>query len=215
MSMPNQTDGTSVLQKPHLIAAGGDLRQLAAARTLAAAYQVTLIGFDRCSYTKLPSEAAAVCDLEEISSDADVLLLPMPVSKDEEMLYAPYSSRPIPLSDLCEKVRSGGTVLGGRISASLSEKLTAAGFKVGDYAAREDFCVRNAVPTAEGALQIILQELPVTIHGLHILLLGAGRISKALYSRLRALGAEVTVAARRCSDLAWAECDERKPCMKA
>lgn len=205
MSMPKPNCGAAASQALHLIAAGGDLRQLSAARVLARTFHVTLYGSDAAD-TDLPTEPQTA---------ADVLLLPMPVTKDGETLFAPLCSRPIPLSSLPALVREGGTVLGGFIPPTLSDTLSAAGCTVGDYAKREDFCVRNAVPTAEGALQIILEELPRTLHGLRCLILGAGRISQALQPRLSILGASVTVAARRCSDLARTECDERKPCMKA
>ena len=55
----------------------------------------------------------------------------------------------------------------------------------------------NAVPTAEGAIQIAMEELPITIHGARALVVGFGRVGRALAPRLQALGARVTVAARR------------------
>ena len=63
----------------------------------------------------------------------------------------------------------------------------------------------NAVPTAEGALQIAMEELPITLHGCRALVIGYGRLGKLLAHRLSALGAKVSVSARKWADLAWAE----------
>lgn len=63
----------------------------------------------------------------------------------------------------------------------------------------------KAVPTAEGALQVAMEHLPVTLRGAECLVLGYGRIGKLLAHRLQGLGARVTVAARKYADLAWAE----------
>ena len=47
--------------------------------------------------------------------------------------------------------------------------------------------------------------MPITIHGARVLILGFGRVGRALAPRLQALGARVTVAARRYEAMAWAE----------
>jgi dipicolinate synthase subunit A len=62
----------------------------------------------------------------------------------------------------------------------------------------------NAVPTAEGALEIIMRESSRSIYNLDVLVTGFGRIAKVLTKYLTALGANVTVAARKISDLSWA-----------
>lgn len=79
------------------------------------------------------------------------------------------------------------------------------GLTVHDYFRREELAVANAVPTAEGAVQIALEELAVTLHGARALVLGYGRVGKLTAHRLAALGARVTVAARSYEALAWAE----------
>ena len=63
----------------------------------------------------------------------------------------------------------------------------------------------NAPPTAEGALQIALEELPITLHDARVLVIGFGRLGKALAPRLRALGAHVWVSARRYEQRAAAQ----------
>ncbi len=61
----------------------------------------------------------------------------------------------------------------------------------------------NALPTAEGALQLAMESTDRTILGSRCLVIGYGRIGRLLADRLLALGAEVTVSARKYGDLAW------------
>ena len=59
------------------------------------------------------------------------------------------------------------------------------------------------MPTAEGAIQLALEELPITLHGSACLIIGFGRVGKVLAAYLRGLGANVTVAVRKYADRAW------------
>jgi dipicolinate synthase subunit A len=72
-----------------------------------------------------------------------------------------------------------------------------------DFLSREDFLILNAVPTAEGALELAMREMPVTLHGSEVLVAGYGRIGKLLCNSLSALGASVTASARKDEDFAW------------
>ena len=63
----------------------------------------------------------------------------------------------------------------------------------------------NAVPTAEGAVQLAMEHLPITIHGSRVLVLGFGRVGRITAQRFGALGARVSVAARKFDQLAWAQ----------
>ena len=172
----------------NLLLAGSGLRQMYAAAALARKYTVYAIGLDRFP--------AGVHPAEELTEPADVLILPMPSGRD--------SVHP---EELRKRVKQGGTVLGGRMTGTERSEMEAAGFSVYDYARGEAFILRNAVPTAEGAIAIAMREMPVTLHGTKCLILGGGRVSAALRSRLAALCAEVTVSARSARDLAAAAAD--------
>ena len=76
-----------------------------------------------------------------------------------------------------------------------------------DYYKNEELLIENAIPTAEGALAIAMEELPITIFGSKVLVTGYGRVAKTAAKTFSALGASVTVAARKYSDLAWAGFD--------
>ena len=75
-----------------------------------------------------------------------------------------------------------------------------------DYYQREEVLLRNAAITAEGAIALAMERSERTLLGSRVLILGGGRISQALALRLRALGAEVTVYARRRDQRALAAC---------
>lgn len=63
----------------------------------------------------------------------------------------------------------------------------------------------NAIPTAEGAIEIAISETPVTIHGSKCLVLGYGKIGKILTKDLYGMGAVTYAAARKYADLAMIE----------
>ena len=65
----------------------------------------------------------------------------------------------------------------------------------------------DAVPTAEGAIQIALEELPITLQGARVLVIGYGRLGRTLAPRLAGLGARVSVSAHLRADLAWIEAE--------
>lgn len=185
------------------LVAGGDLRSVYLARKLAEKNKVYALGFDK---NMIPDSPVMTVDsLVSLHSRTDFIVLPIPVSNDGVMVNCPYGRNSIPLSGLVTAVKENGTVFGGKISESVRSMYESAGLTVIDYLDREELSVMNAVPTAEGAVQIAMEELAETIFGQEILITGMGRISKVLIRILTGMGAHVTVTARKYSDLAWAE----------
>ena len=50
-----------------------------------------------------------------------------------------------------------------------------------------------------------MEHLPITIHGSKILVIGFGRVGRLTAQRFQALGARVSIAARKYDQLAWAQ----------
>ena len=92
-------------------------------------------------------------------------------------------------------------LIGGNLPESITAAADARGVRVRDYFGLEEIGVLNAVPTAEGAIAIAMRELPVTVCGAEIHIIGFGRIGKVLARTAAAMGARVVVWARRSSDL--------------
>jgi dipicolinate synthase subunit A len=97
------------------------------------------------------------------------------------------------LEQLVEKAAPGGWVLGGMFREQEKALFQQHGLMIDAYAERESFARRNAIPTAEGALQRILEQTPYTIQGSTAFVLGFGRVGTALSLRLTGLGAMVFV----------------------
>lgn len=189
-----------------VLLAGGDSRYLALAGMFAAEkeqYRVYAVGFD-CPEL-FPPGVRVLGSISEMKRQPDFLILPMPVSLDGVSLNAPLSrGEGIAVSHLLDLCHKSALVLGGRMGAA--EVLCGErALDSCDYLKREEFAVMNAIPTAEGALQFLMEQLPVTIFGTEILVTGFGRISKILVKELLALGAKVTVAARKHEDFVWAQ----------
>ena len=53
-----------------------------------------------------------------------------------------------------------------------------------DYYKNEELLIENAIPTAEGALAIAMEELPITIFGSKVLVTGYGRVAKTAAKNL-------------------------------
>lgn len=182
---------------------GGDLRSTYLAGALAEeGSRVISSGFDSA---ELPPGVTACTNVTQAIGLADCVILPLPVSTDGIHVNAPFSRVPIPLKTVIQAAREDQLILGGQISEELRRDLSQRGLSVGDYFNREELTVLNAVPTAEGAIQLAMEELPITLADAQCLITGYGRIGRVLSQMLSALHTEVTVAARRPSDRAWAQ----------
>lgn len=144
-------------------------------------------------------------------SPADYLILPVPVSNDGVYLNAPAAESPPKLSQLLRLVKTGGTVFGGKISDEMRRKFTARNIYTEDYMDREELSVMNALATAEGAVMTALQKQDIMLHRQKVLIIGMGRIGKALIGILRGFGADIYAAARRPDQLAWADISSCRP----
>lgn len=98
-------------------------------------------------------------------------------------------------------LQPGSRVLAGAVKGTWPD------LRLRDYYAREPVQILNAVLTAEGAIGEAIRVSRRTLWASRALVLGYGRIGRALAQRLRALGTEVTVYARRGESRAWARAE--------
>ena len=76
----------------------------------------------------------------------------------------------------------------------------------------EDYALRNAWLTAEGAIHAAMSAVPFAVERAAALVIGYGRIGRHLARLLLSLGSEATVAARRAQALGQAQAEGAIPC---
>ncbi|MBQ2887935.1 MAG: NAD(P)-binding domain-containing protein [Firmicutes bacterium] len=175
---------------------GGDKREIEVAKMLAGEFRLRCFGLPR---NLLPCDQRNICccaSVAEALSGAQAVLLPMAGVRENGLLYSPLVGDVAVGPDEFSLLKAGTPVLVGVASAYLSGMCRDLSLPLFEVAEQDLVAIPNAVPTAEGALEIIMRETEVTVSGLKALVLGFGRVGEALCLRLRALGAEVLVVNR-------------------
>ncbi|MBE7064671.1 MAG: dipicolinate synthase subunit DpsA [Ruminococcaceae bacterium] len=183
---------------------GGDLRNAALASMLAQdGCNVKIFGIPPDSVES--NKRISFCDnIAELFDNTDAVIGPVPVSRDKgETFNAPLFDRDIPVRDFISHSHGLYVFIGGKIPSILSDYFNSNNIAYEDILLRDDFAILNAVPTAEGTVQIAMEELPCTLWNMNVLVLGAGRVGRHLATLLQAMGAKVTVAVRKGKDAAW------------
>jgi dipicolinate synthase subunit A len=140
--------------------------------------------------------------IAECVQDADIVLGPLPLSSNGQLVNTPFSDKKINVEDLINQI-GGKTFIAGSIKPEVYQMAEEKEITVLDILKREELSVLNAISTAEGAIQIAINETPKNVHGNNVLVLGFGRIGKILSKMLYGLGAHVSCEARKTTDLAW------------
>lgn len=187
---------------------GGDMRNVYLADLLKKDYQyVDIYGFEKSG----KPWALKSSPLDFVLEGSRVVVGGIPLLTENGFLNMPLSKEKLCFSELLEKIPGDAHLIAGRIPQAVKEQLMQKNVKVTDLLDREEMAVLNAVPTAEGAVGILLEEMPTTLLGSRILIVGYGRIGKNLARLLHAFGAEVWASARKYADIAWIEAQGYKP----
>jgi len=135
---------------------------------------------------------------------ADVVILPLPISRDGKHLHTPlYPGADIPLSHVLSPLCKQQQIFGGMPCPAVQNLSETLSLSVIDYYQDETLTIQGAIATAEGAIQLILTKRQAMLCGSHVLVIGYGRIGKLLASRLAIFGTKITVSARKSQDFAW------------
>ncbi len=188
---------------------GGDLRNVKLAEFLAEeGNSVNIYGFGKAGF-EIKLEQSNT--LEEAIDSSEVVIGPIPCSNDNELINAPFHSEKIYINEVFKCMNKNQLFIAGRISEKIVHLAQVYNVYTVDMLDREEMAVLNAIPTAEGAIQIAMEEMPITLHNSNALILGYGRIGKTLAKMLQGIGASVYVEARKYSDFAWIKSYGYKP----
>ncbi|MGE5581222.1 MAG: dipicolinate synthase subunit DpsA [Bacillota bacterium] len=181
---------------------GGDARQIAVASALIQLFKkVKIFGHPQAM---VPNPIESCTDIVTALADVRVIVLPIGGMDDEGLVRSYQGEHSIDFGKYLSSLPEETLIVTGSFTnrwLALAEKLK---FKVLQYADDDEIAVLNSIPTAEGALQIAMEELPITIHGSKVVIIGFGRVGVTLARVFKAMGAQVIVSARRKSALARA-----------
>lgn len=181
---------------------GGDLRQVKLAELLLEdGHQVQTYAMEQRPEQGTISGTDTLKGIEL----ADCVILPLPVMAENGILNSKLSDRKVPLQMIFQNLRPGQIVCAGKAPPEVYDMAAQAQVPFWDYFSREELKIANAVPTVEGTIQIAMEELPTTLFGARVLVLGFGRLGKLMAHRLKGMGADVTVAVRSYEAMAWIE----------
>ena len=123
---------------------------------------------------------------------ADIVILPVPVTRDTVNINCTLTGRLIPL-EIIKNAKPDARIFGGG-------KLDFNNYT--DYLARDGYAIKNAVLTAEGAIAYTLENTGFSLWESKILIVGYGRLGKALADRIKGFCPHLTVSARSERDFA-------------
>lgn len=184
---------------------GGDLRIVYLIQMLVKdEFRVYTYGLEKAENLKNINNVFVCKNEEECVKKSKLIISSIPLCKDEGIINAPFASRDILIDDVT-KWLANKVFVAGSIPKKLYDIKEQMNFKIIDLMQCEDLAILNSISTAEGAIQIAMEQTEYTLHGSNILILGFGRIGKVLSKMLQGMGANVYCEARKNEDLAWIE----------
>lgn len=165
--------------------------------------------------------------LEKIVEDIEVVIGPIPFSRDGLTVNSTFIESKILIKDLFEKMK-GKILIAGNISEDVKKLAKIYNIEVIDVMKSEKLAVLNTIATAEGTIELMIANTDTIIFDSNVLILGFGRVAKTLANRLKGLVKSITCASREDDELAWIEvygyekldlkdfvkCQESKKCLE-
>lgn len=184
---------------------GGDRRMAEAVRFfLEAGADVRVCGLPEA--TIMPGVSPCLTGAEALT-EVDAVILPVQgVSPDGKVFTMAGAPDCYMNTDALRRMGRGAVLFSGIGNSFLRQCCAEADVPLIEYREADEFAIWNAIPSAEGAIQMAMEATPFTIFGSRSLVLGFGRTGKAIALLLKGLCSEVTVGARKELDFAriWA-----------
>ena len=158
---------------------GGDRRMLFAANTFREK------GYSVDTYGLISGERGDI-------NAADIIVLPVPVSRDKVNINCALTGEVIPLDTLNYLPEKTFAFGGGKLKIK----------NYTDYLALDDYKIKNAAVTAEGAIAYAIDNTDFSLWQSRILVIGYGKTGRAITERLKGFSPLLSVSARNPRDFA-------------
>lgn len=182
---------------------GGDLRIIKLAEMLAdEGNEIYVYGLEESEDIKNKNNIIKCNTIKEMTQNVEIVIGPIPFSSNGNTINAPFSAEEITIKEVINEI-NGKIFIAGGITPEVYQMANKEYIEIIDIMKREELAVLNTIATAEGTIQIAIENTNKILHGSEVLVLGFGRIGKVLARKLVGLAVKVTCAARKNEDLAW------------
>lgn len=182
---------------------GGDLRIVKLAEMLAKdENQIYVYGLEKAEDLRNKPNIVQCDTIKKAVQEAEIVIGPIPFSSNGNTVNAPFCDKEITIREMMHVINAKVLIAGG-ITPEVYDMANDEYIEIIDIMKREELAVLNTIATAEGTIQIAIENTNKILHGSEVLILGFGRIGKVLARKLAGLAVKVTCAARKDEDLAW------------
>ncbi|GKX31805.1 dipicolinate synthase subunit A [Vallitalea longa] len=193
--------------KKKIAVIGGDLRQIYLSNILADKYRVSIFGNE---HKDLSSKVSRALSLKEAVRDSHIIVCPIPFSKDNEHIFVANSKEKILYKDLFSLITKDQRIFSGPYKNDVIEYAKENDIRLFDIVAAYEFAILNSVPTAEGVIGMMIENLGITLSGSKCLVLGYGRCGMAISDLAKKMNMDVYVASASNEELIMAEIKKYK-----
>ena len=191
--------------KNKLAVIGGDLRIAKLAIMLANdGNEVYVYGLEKSEEIRRQKNIIQCDTIRKAIEDVEIVIGPIPFSSNGNTINMPFSDKEITIREMMHNINAK-VLIAGSILPEVYEMANDEYIEIIDIMKREELAVLNTIATAEGTIQVAIENTNRILHGSEVLILGFGRIGKVLARKLAGLSVKVTCAARKDEDLAWIE----------
>ena len=182
---------------------GGDLRIIKLAEMLSKEdNEIYVYGLEKAEDLRDNPNIKQCDTIKKAIQNVEIVIGPIPFSSNGNTINMPFSDKEVTIREMMHVINAKVFIAGG-ITPEVYGMANDEYIEIIDIMKREELAVLNTIATAEGTIQIAIENTNKILHGSEVLVLGFGRIGKVLARKLAGLSAKVTCAARKDEDLAW------------
>ncbi|AGB40693.1 prephenate dehydrogenase [Halobacteroides halobius DSM 5150] len=146
-----------------------------------------------------------VNSLTEIDNKVDAVIAPMTGINQDYQIKKTFVDKDITLTEeFFAKLQPATKFFIGFAKPQLKKWCTKYDLELIELAALDEVAILNAVPTAEGAIELAIREASINLHNNNSFVLGLGRVGLTVARMLKGLGSNTFGVARKNKDLARA-----------
>lgn len=144
-----------------------------------------------------PPNVTLYQSMEDALENVQAVILPVPGILETGNIYCVYEEKPLTLNEtLLVKMPAQTPIFCGFARPKLKEIAQRSNVKLITVLELDEVAILNSIPSAEGAIQMAMENTAITIHNSNSFVLGFGRTGASIARLLHAMGARVTVVAR-------------------